>query len=285
MKKEKKKKLIFKDEASTKPESSALSSDPSEKYKYIFQNKAVARFSRGRRVVVALMAVLSATIVLGGAVYGMVTYVEYNNFKVLVDKQSYKILSLSNYVDFSNASEVLSLGGPKFMDNITLEDYYYVIERLKTTQGTYAADNFIAATFYLKNVSDAERTYREELFLTDVTKDIDAALRILIATETDLTVYAKPKGFNEDLTPVAEEVVPGRSYSKSGKPTYNRADIWMTVPFSSAEYVYFKSGQTLGAGETRRYSIMIWFEGYDEDTIDNKLGGSLKISLQFSSVL
>lgn len=252
----------------------------SEKYKYLIKNRQVRKHTRRHKFVVILMIFLAVTILLGGSVYGMLTFLEYNNFKVLVDKEGMNILSLSNSEDFSNPSEVISIGGPKYMDNTTLLDISYLLPEIEATEGSFGEGmfvNYIAATFYLKNVSGKDQIFRESILLKEVTKGMDDAIRIMIIRDGQKTVYAKP---NKDGQP--EEVVPGQMYGRDGSFVTTEEDIWMAEPFASETYVCYNTGVELAAGQVIKYSLLIWLEGWDEECINDILGGTIKLEMQFT---
>lgn len=253
-----------------------------DKYKYLIKNRQVRKHTRRHRFVVILMIFLAVTILLGGSVYGMLTFLEYNNFKVLVDKEGMNILSLSSSPDFANPSEVISLGGPKFMDNTSLMDIYYLLPEIEAAEGTFGDSsmvNYIAATFYLKNVSKEDHIYRESILIDEVTKGMDEAIRIMVIRDGVKTVYAKRTKEGE-----IEEVVPGMMFTYDGGQTTKQEEVWMTEPFSSDKYAFYNSGLPLKSGQQVKYSLLIWLEGWDPECIDPILGGTLRLEMQFTKV-
>lgn len=263
------------EQSDKKPSASA----DSTKYKYLIKNREVRKHTRHRKIVLTLMVFLGVTILLGGTVYGIISFLNYNNFQVLIDKEGMNILSLSNRLDFTNPSEVLALGGPKYMDNITLMDIYYLLPEFEAHEGSYGeadTSKYIAATFYLKNITDKDRIYREAVVISDITKNVDDALRVMIVRDGERTVYAKPK---PDQTP--EEVVPGQFFTKEGIPDI-RGEVWMSEPFISPRHVCYNTGLPLAAGQVVKYTVVIWLEGWDEECVDAILGGTIKLELQFA---
>lgn len=253
--------------------------ESSEKYKYLIKDRTVRKHIKKRSVVVAMLIFLSITFVLGGAAYAMLSFLEYNNFRVLIDKEGMNILSLSNFSSFASPTEVLSLGGPRYMDNVTLMDIYYKLPEIEATEGTYGKNgeiDYLAATFFLKNVSGEDQIYRESIILDDITKNVDDAIRIMIIRNGVSTIYAK---LSADGTP--EEAVPGQDFTRSGRPG-PKSEVWMTEPFLNDRYVFYNAGLTVKAGEVVKYTILVWLEGWDAECIDNRLGGTIKIELQFA---
>lgn len=263
---------------SAEPDKKPSASD-STKYKYLIKNREVRKHTRHRKIVLILLVFLGITILLGGTVYGVISFLNYNNFQVLIDKEGMNILSLSNRFDFSEPSEVLALGGPKYMDNITLMDIYYLLPKFEAHEGAYGdgeTNKYIAATFFLKNITDKDRIYREAIVISDITKNVDDALRVMIIKNGERIVYAKPK---PDQTP--EEVVPGQFFTKAGIPD-ERGVPWMAEPFISPRHVCYNTGLSLAAGQVVKYTVVIWLEGWDEECVDAILGGTIKLELQFA---
>ena len=104
--------------------------EESKKYNYLIKNRNVRKHVRRQKAIVILLIFIGASIILGGTVYAMMTFIEYNSMKVLIDKEGLNIFSLSTSPTFSNPTEVLALSGPKYMDNITLMDIYHLIPEI-----------------------------------------------------------------------------------------------------------------------------------------------------------
>lgn len=251
----------------------------SERYKYLIKNRQVRQHTRRRKIVVVLLIFLGITILLGGGTFGVISFLQYNNFKVLVDKQGMNILTLSNKREFSNRSEILSLEGPRFMDNVTLMDIYRNIPEIKATEGNFGKRDtmkYMASTFFLKNISDSDQVYSETIIIDDITKNVDEAIRIMVIREDEMTVYAKKSASGEP-----EEVVPGQFFTKEGVPGAEE-DIWFSTPFQSPKHAFYNSGIALASGEVKRYTIIVWLEGEDPECTDPILGGTIRMELQFT---
>jgi len=263
-------------EKDTKSKGDKTEKSASEKYQYLIKNREIKKHSKKHKIAIILMIFLGTSLILGGSVFAMLSYLNYNNFLVLIDKEGMNIFSLSNSYDFSSPSQVLSLSGPKYMDNITLMDIYSKIPDMELAEGTYGSNlnnKYTAATFYLKNVSGKDQIYRESIILDDISKNVDEAIRIMVIKNGERTVYAKAKA---DGTP--EEVVPGQSFTKDGGST----EIWFSEPFISPKHAFYNTGLTLAQGEIVKYTVLIWLEGWDEQCVDSILGGTIKIEFQFS---
>lgn len=251
-----------------------------KKYKYILTKKEAKKHEKRRKVVIILLIFLLITLLFGGTVYAMLSFIEYNSFKVLIDREGSNILSLSNSGDFAYPSEVLSLGGPKYMDNITLMDIYHRIPEFEAVDGSFTKGEehakYLAATFYLKNVSEETQIFTEAILLSDITKGVDDAIRIMVIRDGDRQIYAKSAA---DGNP--EEVVPGRYFTTDGVSN-SKGDVWMATPFSSPVHAFYNSGLILKPGEVKKYTLLVWLEGWDPECVDDRLGGTIKVEFYFS---
>lgn len=267
-------------------------------YSYVIKNKRVRRDTRHRKIVVVVAFVLLLLIGLGALIYGVMTVVEINSFKVFVDSSGNKVLSLSDTADFVNASEVIEITGPDTMDNTTLASGKNLIDSTSVedvllsiidSDGVQSDknDNYIAGSFYLRNTTDTVQYYNEFMRLRNVTKNIDAALRIMLVKNYELTVYAKP---SSDGNPEKVVPLPNSDYlqleitedADGNKVISKKADqVWMSTPFYSEEYAIYNTGLEIQPGETVKYSIIIWLEGWDPDCVDSILHGTITVDFGF----
>ncbi len=59
-------------------------------------------------------------------------------------------------------------------------------------------------------------------------------------------------------------------------------DPWLAELFYSDDYAVYNDGLTIAAGEKVKYSIIVWFEGWDSDCVDDILDGEVQLSLSFA---
>ena len=274
----------------------------SNKYNYVIQNKKVARDAKAKKSVFWILIALLALVILGGGIWGMTTYIEYNNFKVLIDRDGQNVFQLSPSPTFQIPSEVINISGPRYMDNTTLMGMEDKIREIEMHEGSFEQDNMICATFYFKNITEEEHLYSENIEIVESTKNIESAIRILlIKTKSDGTrecnIYAMAK---EDGTP--ERAVPERriandptsdllDYPRAGyvdirNGSYEKlnenVEPWMAIPFLDEDTVLNNSNNTIKGGEIIKYTIVIWLEGHDDDCVDDKLGGEIKLDFNFT---
>lgn len=262
-----------------------------KKYNYLISNRSVRKQARKRNVALFMTAFIAVTVVLGAIVYGISLMIQHNNLKILIDKAGSNVLSLSSSADFGAGSEVLALGGPRYMDNVSLVDFYPRVEEIRATEGAYKPDDskFLAATFYLKNVTDKPQTYSEAVALREVTQNLDSAMRVMLVKEKNGEVseevyakaVAKDGGYAYDENATPEEVCPKQFFGRNGKFVETEEDVWFATPFVSSQYAMYRTENQLDPGEVVKYSIIVWLEGWDEDCVDARLGGTIRLELQF----
>ncbi|MDR0751721.1 MAG: hypothetical protein LBF12_03920 [Christensenellaceae bacterium] len=258
-----------------------------DNFDYLVTNRDARRASNHRKLIIILLIIILLVLLLGGAAYAIVSLIQYNSFRAVIEKQGANIFSLSYGPSFNEASSALSFGGPRYLDNVTFIDVQKDIEQIANIEGSYSknTEQYIALTFYFKNVSKSTYRYKEVLRFDDVTRDIDDTVRVALIRNDEITIYAKPRA---DGTP--EEVVPGQNFTRNGLTPRSDIDseidsIWYTEPFFSDVYAFYNTGLIIEPGEVVKYTFLFWIEGYDAETKDNVLGGSVRMEMQFSQWL
>ncbi|MDR0696347.1 MAG: hypothetical protein LBF68_02215 [Christensenellaceae bacterium] len=257
--------------------------DPNN-FDYLVTNRDAKRASNHRKLIIILLIIILLVLLLGGAAYAIVSLIQYNSFRAVIEKQGANIFSLAYNSEFVDPSSALSFGGPRYLDNTTFIDIYELIDEISAVEGTYSKNNeqFIALTFYFKNVSKNTYQYREMLMLDSMTQGIENTIRIALIRNDEITIYAKAKA---DDNP--EEVVPGQNFTKNGLvPSldieYGLDEVWYCEPFFSNVYAFYNTGLYIAPGEVVKYTFIFWIEGYDNETKDEVLGGSVRMEMQFS---
>lgn len=279
------------DAEKTSAEGAASEKKGDKKYNYLISNRSVRKQARKRNVALFMTAFIAVTVVLGAIVYGISLMIQHNNLKILIDKAGSNVLSLSSSAAFNSGSEVLALGGPRYMDNVSLVDFYPRVEEIRATEGAYKPDEskFLAATFFLKNVTDKPQTYSEAVALREVTQNLDSAMRVMLVKEKNgevsEEVYAKAVasdgGSAYDENAIPEEVCPKQFFGRNGKFVESEEDVWFATPFVSSQYALYRTENHLAPGEVVKYSVIVWLEGWDKDCVDARLGGTIRLELQF----
>ncbi len=265
-------------ESDAKSSLKSVSSKSGKKYNYVLQNKSIRRHSKHRTIVTVMTIVMASILLLGGATYGVLSLVEYNNFRIVVDQTGSRYLSLSPSPEFAQASEVLALHGPDKMDNICyLKDIEPNLEKIRAHEGTFTSEDskYLASTFYLKNVSDEDRYYVETVDINNVTKNMDSAIRLMIISPiNEYRVYAQLDNEGNQ-----EMVCPYHHIDNPNDPS--DTETWMAEPFASDTRVFQNDSLLLKKGEVKKYTFIIWLEGDDPECVNDILGGTMDLEITF----
>jgi hypothetical protein len=114
----------------------------------------------------------------------------------------------------------------------------------------------------LKNVSTITIDYKYEVFLTEVTKNLDSALRYRIIKDGEVITYAK-----------------AREEGEIGNPEPTSDEVFYSDDVIINEKVY-----EMKSGEIHKYSIIIYLEGNDPQCTDELLGGLIKMNMKFTII-
>ena len=139
-----------------------------------------------------------------------------------------------------------------FMDNISIKWLPQNINNEK--DGPHNGENYIAYTFYAENQGDRTIDYWYEIYIDDVIKNVDEAIRIMIYLNDEKTVYGKING-------------------DTGKSEEG------TVPFYSEKIAVSKERDAMKPGQIDKYTIVIFLEGDDPDCLNNLIGGEIKMHM------
>ena len=139
------------------------------------------------------------------------------------------------------------------MDNITET---WLPTDIDEIDGPHNGENYIAHTFYLKNVGTLDINYQAEIKILSVKKEADEAIRVKVYKNGDSTLYAK-KQKGQDI------------------PEPDTTPFYSIDKIMSQEYLNFK------VGEVDKYTIVIWLEGNDPECVNNIIGGRVKLEMHF----
>lgn len=269
--------------------------DAKKRYQYIIGKKSVRRKTRRRTVsLVMLIFVLIATLV-AGMVYGVLTFIDFNSFRISVERTNLDYLTLSEDYALSHPSSVLSLSGPKNLDNIAFN--WINITEIRDGEGSFNGPdkNYIACSFYLYNKGNHPVLYYENITLTNVYKGLEDAIRIMLIkqvervdaagnsywTEPEYRVFAKVGANGEDeYVSGGDGVIP--EYVKNPNDKHEEED-WKCISFYSADsgIVTDATYYPLLAKQRIKYGMAVWIEGTDPECTDAVLGGKVSYAFRF----
>lgn len=225
----------------------------------LFSIRATAKKIHRREILLKISAVVGlVTVTFLLAFYGLVVFANnIGNFtvKVIDDDELYAI-SICENSTFENPTTLLHADVIESMDNITES---WISEDVDSIDGAHNGENYIAYTFYLKNVGSKPLDYSAEIEILSAKKNADEAVRVKVYKNGEPTVYAKRQK-NSDI------------------PEPN------TTPFYSTKMVMSQINENFLAGSIDKYTIVVWLEGNDPECIDDIRGGQVRMVMHLKIV-
>ena len=188
------------------------------------------------------------------------------NFVMSVDYNAFnRGIILSETKTFEQTSSRLMTNPIEGAHDIT---YNWInFDKIKETDGNYVDPDidYMAYTFYLQNngLETVDVTY--SLRITQVIKDLDKAIRVMIIEDDEQTIYQRQDEADEfgQLPVYAVELPETRLFVDDY--TISRESIIRFVP-----------------QQVKKFSVIMWIEGEDPDTTDEIAGGSIKMQMSFA---
>lgn len=162
-------------------------------------------------------------------------------------------LVLSDEPEFRRPRHELRSDPVYDMWNITETDLPADIDNI---DGSHNGDDYLAYTFYVKNISNSPVLYTAAADIADMYLAVDDAMRTKVYYNDKPVVYAKR--------------------ARSGDPEPN------TTPFVSDTCMVRMTDLPLGPGEVDKFTFVVWLEGNDPECINNILGGFVKLTMDFT---
>ncbi|MFA6801227.1 MAG: hypothetical protein WCR19_03865 [Acholeplasmataceae bacterium] len=201
-------------------------------------------------------------------IFGIVTFYGQNtgNFVMSVDYDAYnRGITLSESKTFEETSSRLMTEPIDGAQDITYN--WLQVSQVEATDGNYIDPDidYMAYTFYLQNSGLETVNVTYSIRITEVTKDLDSAIRVMIIEDGVQTIYQKMDEADEfGVMPEYQVVLPDSLYFLDDY-TVTRNIINRFTPQS-----------------IKKFSIIMWIEGEDPDTTDEIAGGSIKMQMSFS---
>lgn len=206
-----------------------------------------------------LIAFLISVILLLVIVYTLAAlYTKFGSFTVTVNKfdATHYGLCLSETPQFETQISRLNVRAAEDITNISAEDLPADIDSIN---GPHNGENYLAYTFYLKNVGSNTVTFEYHMFITNIKNDLDKAIRIRIYRDGDPVTYARTR--SDGLG------------SEEG-----------CVDFLTADTVAREQVKGFKPGDVIKFTVVIWIEGNDPDCTDELMGGSLKTDMTMTVI-
>lgn len=266
-----------------------------KKYDYVYKKKSVRNRARRRTVSLIMLVFILVASLIAGVVYGVLEFIDFNSFRITIDRNYAGYLTLADNYEFENASSVLSTEGLKYMTNTT---YSWInIQKLLNQTGSLSERDYIATSFYLKNQGEEGVFYSENVILTNSYKKLEDTIRILLIkqveyededgnlywSEPEYKCFAKvaSDGVSDEYVAGGDEVIPNYALNPNN-PESNEP--WKCTSFYDTDNgrVLDKTYYPIMPGQRVRYAMAIWIEGTDPETTDEKLGGRVSYTFEFS---
>lgn len=138
--------------------------------------------------------------------------------------------------------------------------------RKKLTGANTAGENYLAYTFYCKNVGDQTVDYTATLINKGAAKSMDEAVRIIVFKNGEPTIYAQKKHKSNEPEDDSEFI-----------PKSLNSESWI----NSKEIMTTKS-ENFKPNSVDKYTILMWVEGNDPECVNEILGGHMKMAMSFS---
>lgn len=201
--------------------------------------------------------------------FAVITFYGQNagNFVMAVDYDSFRrgiILSTSR--DFEITTSQLMTEPIEDAREMTYS--WLKIEEILQAEGNYVDPDYdyVAYTFYIMNNGFETVDITYHMRMTDSSYGIEDAIRILVIEDDEKeTMYQSLDGLTDDgELPQYPNVMPkGKLYLSD------------TIVFRET----FNKFEPL---QVKKFSVIVWLEGYDPDTNDDVLGGRVKLQMNFS---
>ncbi len=139
-----------------------------------------------------------------------------------------------------------------FMTNISGD---WIPENINDeADGGHNGENYIAYTFYIENMADETIHYWYRIYIDDIVRNVDKAIRVAVYLNGEKTVYAKAN-------------------SRTSEPEKD------TVAFKDDENVMLVQRRDFKSKDVDKFTVVIWVEGDDPDCIDDLIGGEMKMHM------
>lgn len=187
-----------------------------------------------------------------------------------VDNANYSMV-LSDTLSFTQTAVKLDARASKEVTNIC---YIDVLSTLKDIDGSHNGENYVATTFYLRNDGNKVLSYSYEMYIENITKDLDQAVRIMVVIDdTETNIYSRWNSSTD-----IDYVCP---FSRDTMELYGP-----TKNFVSDSVVFTGTKDGLrpyaATGDYTKFTVVIWIEGDDPECVDNKIGGEFRVDMLFS---
>ena len=209
-------------------------------------------------------------------------YTGAGEFVIRVDHPGEEKLMLSDTPDFQEPRVVLKGTAISEADNISIFD---IDTEVADVDGPHNGMDYLAYTFYIKNLGMDAQNYNYNLSIRNMSKGIDKAVWVMLYYNGRQNIYAAESAAGNPECQYSEYEFPFMEAAKNpdqqsfdnGKGRYRLE----TLPFASSKIVCTAGREALEPAEMDKYTVVIWLEGEDPECVDDILGGNIEMIMKF----
>ncbi len=209
-------------------------------------------------------------------------YTNAGEFVIRVDHPGEKKLVLSETTDFSEELITLKAKAVNDADNINIFDLDPTVAEV---DGEHNGPDYLAYTFYAKNISFDPITYTYSLDIKRGTKGIEEAAWVMLYHNGKQQILAKESQsggsesqFSEYEFPFYEDALYPQQYIYNKRTGVYELE---TRPFASSKVVATAQRDDIMPEEYDKFTVVIWLEGEDPECINDILGGTIELVMKF----
>ena len=187
------------------------------------------------------------------------------------DNVEYSLI-LSETSDFTSLTTKLNAKSNERITNICVDKD--LPDGLEHVDGVHNGSDYIAYTYYVMNNGNKTMTYEYVLTASNITNNLDKAIRVALYVDGEKTVYAAmgADGSSEPVCPFDE---------------WSVAEYGYTTPFRTQGDKSIVTRQQISGfapGDVTKFTVVIWIEGDDPDCTDDLIEGTFKLDMTMSLV-
>ena len=182
-----------------------------------------------------------------------VLYTKFGAFTVMVNRFDHNdyALTLSESPQFESHTARLNA---EISESVTNIDGNSIPDWVDNVDGEHNGDNYVAYTFYCGNAGSKTVTYNYDMYIANMSRDVEKAVRVRLYIDGKYTDYAYAR------TDGVKGPEPG------------------TTSFQGNSIVR-GSVKHFKPGDRTKFTVVIWLEGNDPDCVDKIIGGKFKIDM------
>lgn len=213
----------------------------------------------------------------------------------LADNLMNKGFSISDTEDFSNPS--IQIAATPSEDTHCISINQLPID-LDQQEGNHNADNYFAYTFFVRNEGGEPADYYWSVEMNSESKGLNDAVWVVLFVDGEMRIYAKANrltGQAEALPPKDDDqrgymTLPIMSLAPDS-PQFetvrqrNGISFYRVIPESFLTDRIIAQGmhEDVEPQETHKYTVVLYLEGDDPDTTDDKVGGHMGVEVNIQA--